>query len=177
MGRHDQARILELSAPNAEVIALAHKIDEAVVELELHLHLRMLDQESRQSGCQMQIAEGDGGGDPQPAAQLRARLLGAGLGLLGLQQHTARPLVELAADIGQRQAPGRPIDQPGAQAILELAQAAADQGFRQAEIASGGAEAAALDDAGEERHIFQPSGHGYCPVLCNSHVQESHIMI
>ena len=103
--------------------------------------------------------------------------MGASLGLVGLQQHAARPLVEFAADIGQPQAPGRAIDQPGAQAILELAQAAADQGFREAEIAGGGAEAAALDDAGEERHILQATGHRYCPVLCNSDVHGCHIMI
>ena len=107
----------------------------------------------------MQIAEGDGGSDPETAPQLAACLPGAALGLVRFLQHAPRPLVELAADIGQRQAPGRPIDEPGAQAILELAQAPAHQGFRQAEVTGGTAEAAALHDAGEESHILQPSRH------------------
>ena len=63
-GADDQARILELTAPDTEVLALAHQIDEAVGELELHLHFGVLDQKRRQGRGPVQIAEGDGRGYP-----------------------------------------------------------------------------------------------------------------
>jgi putative oxidoreductase len=66
------------------------------------------------------------------------------LRLIEFREDLHRTLVKDSAGLGQRQAPGRTMQQPAAQMTFQLADPPADHGFRHAEPFAGGYEATGL---------------------------------
>jgi hypothetical protein len=59
------------------------------------------------------------------------------------------PFVQAAPGVGERQPPGRPLHQPGADPALQLVEGARQRGLADPEHGSGGADRALVTDRGQ----------------------------
>ena len=67
----------------------------------------------------MEAPEADRRGSHQPSTRQRALALGGAFGLLDIAENAPHPLQVARADIGQRDLPGGPLQQPRAKAVLQ----------------------------------------------------------
>ena len=67
----------------------------------------------------MEAPEADRRGDHQPSARQRALALGGAFGFLDIAENAPHPLQITRADIGQRDLPGGPLQEPHAEALFQ----------------------------------------------------------
>ncbi|KAF1858398.1 hypothetical protein Lal_00014909 [Lupinus albus] len=98
--------------------------------------------------------------DAQLAAGRRLAVLGQRAGRLDLFRHLARVLQQARAELRQHQAARRPLQQALAHARLQQRDAARHGRLRQIEALGRHAEAAGLDDTGEQQQVIRFDIHG-----------------
>ena len=88
----------------------------------------------------------------------------ARLGGIERLQHLPGIVVEHPADLGRGDRPGRSIEQPDAEMVLQLLDPLAGNGRRQSEIAAAGGDAAEIHDPDENAQALD-IGHGRSPQI------------
>ena len=83
----------------------------------------------------MEASEAHRRGDHQPSARQRALALGGAFGLLDITENAPHPLQVARADIGQRDLPCGPLQQPRAKAFLQRRNQPRHRRRRQPELA------------------------------------------
>lgn len=102
------------------------------------------------------LAEGHAAGEAQRALWHHRFGAHRGFGLLEVGQQLQAALVERLARFGQRQAPGRSIEQADFEVRLKLSDLAGDCGRRYVQALGGGCKAAELDHLGERVERVEP---------------------
>ena len=154
----DEARIFEVGDANRQVEALFEQRDLPVVEVEIELDVRMLRAEVAHCGREMTVPEAQRSRDAQRAGKLAVLLADDQLRLAQVFEDPSRSLVEGSPCVGEALAPRRSVQQLCAEALLEVAQAAADGGLGDVELVCSGGDAAGIDDA-DEGFEFEESAH------------------
>ena len=108
-----------MADPDREIDAVLDEIDHAILEPQLARHFGIALQIGRHHGANMEAPESDRRRDHEPSARLRALALGRALGFLDISEDASCALQIACADIGQRHAPRRPLQQPRAETILQ----------------------------------------------------------
>ena len=162
--RHDHAaRLGELAGleravgqradPDREVVALGDQLDEPVLEHHVDVDLRVGAEEGRHRRRHLPDPEGDRRRDPQRALRRRLHRGHHAVGLPGLRQHRAGPVVVGEPDLGRADPPRRAVEEPHRQPRLERGDMLGDRRLRQAELARRLGEAAVVDDLHESLHL------------------------
>src|SRR5690606_35462706 len=103
----------------------------------------------------MHAAKGGRRGDAQRAARGARPAGDEGLRLLDTGEDAGNALVEAESGLGQRNLPGRALEEAGAEPFLQPLDALRDDGWREAERAPGGRHAAGGNHAGEDFEIAE----------------------
>jgi len=154
---HGQARLGRPLRAHAQrdVEALLDHVDAAVGDFQVDLHLRVLRHVARHQVGEDHLRELDRAAQLDRAARLGARLVDHLVRRLGLRQHGEAAAVIVLPDLGEREAPGRALDQPHPELLLEMGDAARQPRLGQAERLGGGGEAALFDHLNEEIAIVE----------------------
>ena len=145
----DERGIFQLADADREVESFADDVDKRIGDVHVELDLGIARQEIVDVGGDVQPAEGGRHGDLQQAARLGVAAADEVLGLLAEAEDIDDALEVAGARFGQRQVPCGALEKPGAEALLELADALRHNGGRKAHLAAGGRHVAGPGDACE----------------------------
>ena len=121
--------------------------------MEIEFDLGILGEELRQVRRDVEAAEGRRCRHLQDAARLRVAPADEILRLLDQAQDVDDALEVAFAGLGQRELARGPLEQPGAEPLLEQADALRHDGGRQAHLAAGGRHVAGARDPSEDFEI------------------------
>ena len=157
LGQHREAarhqrRIAQLTDPQHAIDALADQVDLAVGDAHLHLDLRITGAELRQRRDHHQPPEGHRQVHLDAPPRLPGRLREGRLHLVHVGQDRHAALVVAVAVEGGAHLAGGALEQAHPQVGLELLDDLRRRRPRQAQVLGSAAEAAQLDDAGEQAH-------------------------
>jgi hypothetical protein len=173
----DQGLVADLAQADGEVQPLADQVDAAVGKRQLQLNVGIAAGEHRHHRDDDAHAETVAQGDPQGAARAKTASADQLLGGVQLVQDLAGALLEKAALGGGRNAPRRPLQQLGAQAVLQAADQLAHGRRRQAQAGCGFGQATIFDDLGEHGHLARAiDSDGLCHGIIND-VMRSRIIV
>ncbi len=145
----DQRGILQLADADGEVEALADDVDEIVGELHIELDVGIAGEEGADIRGDVHAGEDRRHRDLQQAARLGVAAAHEVLGLLAKAEDVDDALEIPCAGLGQRQMPGRALEEPRPQAVLQLADALRHDGGRQPHLTSRRGHVAGAGDACE----------------------------
>ena len=153
----DERGIFQLADADGEVEAFADDVDERVADMHVELYLGIAGEEIVDVGGDVQPAECRRHGDLQQPARLGVAAADEVFGLLAQAEDVDDALEISGARLGQRQMPGRALEQARPEALLELADALGYDGRGKAHLAAGGRHVAGAGDACEYVEITDGS--------------------
>ncbi len=161
LGQHTQREIAVLERRRAhadrDVDPFADHVDAPVGRFQVDLDARALGHERGDHRADQRIEQHDRATDAHDAARLLVQQRDRLVGRIGLDEHRAAMRVIGLADVGDREAARRALDQPHPEPRLEQCDATAQLRFRHVQRAPGRREAAMLDDLHEIVEIVQIS--------------------
>ncbi len=132
-----------------DVVALGDQVDGGVVENEVDVDLGIELEKAAELARDAAVAERRRRADAQPPVRAGVKARGLALGEIELLHDAPAVGVELAADLGEAEPPGRAIEKADAEVALERRDALADGRLRHPEAERGRREAALIDDPNE----------------------------
>ena len=169
---HHQVAVGERAGSHNAVDAFANQVDETLALTDLDAERGVSRQEAGQLGQQDGAREIAGHVDPDEAAH---RIACATLGLLDIGEDLhAAPVIGFALD-RRRDVPCRALQQPGAEPLLQRLDRGGRDRTGHAEVGGGGAEAAALHNAGEKLEAAE-AVHRCCFAQRNNDVHRDGLM-
>ena len=151
----DQCRGLQAGDAYREVVTLVDEVHQPVGQRDVERHLRVQRHEGRPQRRQVQQAEAHRHVDaqlPDRLARMRAEF---GFGLLDALQQLPAALVEHLALGCQRELARRPVQQPGAEPALQVADQPRHRRLRQVQRVGGAHETAGVDHGDEGAHLLE----------------------
>nr|CUV47243.1 protein of unknown function [Ralstonia solanacearum] len=155
-GPHHQVGIIQRRAhAQRDVIPLADHVDAPVGHVQLQPHLRLRQQKLRQHRCQEGMRHAHRAADAQPPRRPLAGMLGhLQGGACGLRHHLALR-VERRAHVGDVHRPGRALQQPHPQPLLQVRHAAAHARLGNPERPRGGGKTAVRHHGGKQDEVVE----------------------
>ncbi|KAF1853455.1 hypothetical protein Lal_00013812 [Lupinus albus] len=151
----DQRAVAQPADPHRQIVPLVDQIDRAVVQVHVDLDGRVALQELRHRRGQMHDAEADRCVQPQPATRGGMQVGDRLLRLLQIGEDSGAALVIGLAHLGQAELAGGAVQEPRAEPVLQLADAAGDHRLRQVEPVGGGGEALGVHHLDEGEHVVE----------------------
>ena len=145
----DERGIFQLADADREVEAFADDVDERIGDMHVELDLGVARQEIVDVRRDVQAAEGGRHRDLQQAARLGVAAADEVLRFLAETEDIDDALEVASARFGQGQVSRGALEQPGPEALLELADALRYYGGRKAHLAAGSRHVAGAGDACE----------------------------
>src|SRR5580704_15048067 len=115
--------------PDRDIVVLADDVDVLVSRMRDDVDPGMADKKIRDHLAQRELHGGHARCEAHGADRFTQPMPYRGLRLFGLLQHLRRMAIEFAAGIGHPKPPRRAVEQPNAEARLELADAMAQGRF------------------------------------------------
>ncbi len=129
----DEARIGQLTDADGHVEAFGDDIGEVVGQHDVQLEIRMVLHEAGQMRRDMHAAEGGRRRNAKHALRLRRAAGGIGFRLLDARENAEHAVVEALARLGQRDLPGRALQQARAQPVFQPLDPFGDDGWGKSE--------------------------------------------
>lgn len=159
LGQHAQREIAVFERRRAyadrDVDPFADHVDAPVGRFQMNLDARARDHERGDHRADQRIEQHDRATDAHDAARLLVQQRDRFVGGIGLDEHRAAMRVIGLADVGNREAARRALDQPHPEPRLEQRDASAQLRFRHVQRPPGRCEAAVFDDLHEVVEIVQ----------------------
>lgn len=154
---HHQIVVFQWRKTHAQrdVDAIGDHVDPARRAFEMHRNVRTLGHEAGDHLADLEIQKRRRTTHANDTLRFAARALDQFLRRIGFHQHSdAMPIVVLS-DLGDAEAPGRTLDQPHPEPVLQHCDAAAQSRTRHAQRAGGGGKTAMIDHLNEEIQIVE----------------------
>lgn len=150
----DQRGICGRRHPHRHIYALIYHIDQLVRKQDIHPHIRKPRDEFRHQRHDLALAERDGRGDTQPAARSVGCIADGAFRRVDIGQGRLGSFIELAADIGQADAPCRTVQQSGAEPRFKTADLFGDRRGRDPQNPRRRRKITGIDRGNENRHLY-----------------------
>jgi hypothetical protein len=148
----NQRRIRQVTDPHRQVDALFHQVDHAIRQPQVDRDLGIALQIGRHDRADMKPSKAVRGGHHQPPARFCPFALGRDFGLLDVGEDPAGALQIACADVGQGDRPRGPLQQAGAETLLQRRDQPRHARRRQPEFARGRGKPLQVGDGDKRLH-------------------------